>query len=599
VTSALVESLAEPDRLVAYAAMAALLHQSRDSWLLGLNNEQTFQRLLKSPPPTRLRALAAARLRKTPTSLEYFVPSLRRLTQSLLAEPITARKMRLDLLRVLGLLRDVLETDPDLGTRIRSYLAKGFPDPDRDIRWEQVRLAGEYQVVALFGKLLVLLETEADPVTQFHIAQALSKLKGSGSPADEERLVQWFLRQQNGWFAEFAGKGVEFPDFWLTVLSDFGAGHREILLRDLAKIDFAGQLGTVAIGLMANQPDGQEKVFQVYGAQAAFEPRLRILQALKQARTPVVAEFLRKEWQNAREDRMRGAIVESLAVQNPATSNLPILTEGLKHPDPQVVRICMEALTTFQTGPTESLANLLLGRMIEQRSLFRPAYKALAAMGQSGPLPMALVNDPSQRISDAQREQTTKFWRDWYAEQFKKPFTSAFNRGETEKSDEALHEFLLSEKARGGNAANGAKVYEALACNSCHGGGVTPGREGRLFGPDLAGITRRLSRVELADAIVYPSKLVPDRYKAVEIELKDATPLTGFITEQSTETVTLAGKEQVHRISRGEIRAITPQSSSLMPSSLLSRSNWEEVRDLIAFLDAGSADEPRAKESNR
>jgi len=116
---------------------------------------------------------------------------------------------------------------------------------------------------------------------------------------------------------------------------------------------------------------------------------------------------------------------------------------------------------------------------------------------------------------------------------------------------------------------------------------VTPGQEGRLFGPDLAGATRRLSRPELADAIVYPSKQVADRFKAQEVRLKDGEPLTGFITEQTGEAITLAARDQVHRVPRSRILAITAQSASLMPEKLLNSLTDEEIRDLLAFLDRG------------
>src|SRR5207253_10409076 len=101
---------------------------------------------------------------------------------------------------------------------------------------------------------------------------------------------------------------------------------------------------------------------------------------------------------------------------------------------------------------------------------------------------------------------------------------------------------ILSADFRRGDAGGGARVYERLQCNSCHGGGVTPGREGRIFGPDLAGVTRRLSAKEFAESLVYPSKQVADRYKAYEITLKDGTVLSGFITEQNDTTVTMADR---------------------------------------------------------
>jgi putative heme-binding domain-containing protein len=82
---------------------------------------------------------------------------------------------------------------------------------------------------------------------------------------------------------------------------------------------------------------------------------------------------------------------------------------------------------------------------------------------------------------------------------------------------------------------------------------------------------------------------VPDRFKGYEVELKDSTPLTGFITEQNDESVTLADREQVHRIPKSRVRAITPQAVSLMPDRLVNRLSSDEIRDLLAFLEEGVA----------
>src|SRR6185503_8654283 len=146
---------------------------------------------------------------------------------------------------------------------------------------------------------------------------------------------------------------------------------------------------------------------------------------------------------------------------------------------------------------------------------------------------------------------------------------------------------VLRSELHAGDAARGAKAYERLQCNSCHGGGVTPGQEGRLFGPDLAGVTRRLARQELADAIVYPSKQVAERFQARVVQLKEGEPITGFITEQTEDSLTLAAREEVHRIPRSRIRAIEPQATSLMPERLLNTLTDDDIRDLLAFLDHG------------
>jgi len=153
----------------------------------------------------------------------------------------------------------------------------------------------------------------------------------------------------------------------------------------------------------------------------------------------------------------------------------------------------------------------------------------------------------------------------------------------------------LSDRAKGGDRIRGVVVYETLQCNACHGGGVTPGREGRIFGPDLAGVTRRLSPKEFAESLVYPSRQVADRYKAYEIALNDDTTLTGFITEQNDSVVTLADRDQVHRVSRSQIRSIRPQATSLMPDHLLNGLSWEQIRDLVAFLDEGAVAHPAVR----
>jgi putative heme-binding domain-containing protein len=102
-------------------------------------------------------------------------------------------------------------------------------------------------------------------------------------------------------------------------------------------------------------------------------------------------------------------------------------------------------------------------------------------------------------------------------------------------------------------------------------------------------VTRRLTRAELAEALVYPSKQVADRFKAFSLEARDGTILTGFITEQTDTAVTFADQQQVRQIPRVDIIRLAPQASSLMPDRLLNRLTEEETRDLLAYLDSMGA----------
>ena len=72
-----------------------------------------------------------------------------RVIPSLMAKASLSVEDQLDLLRVIALFPKAV-TAPDLQT----FLLRGFPERDRDVCWEKVRLMGEFRVSNAFPKLL-------------------------------------------------------------------------------------------------------------------------------------------------------------------------------------------------------------------------------------------------------------------------------------------------------------------------------------------------------------------------------------------------------------------------------------------------------------
>jgi putative heme-binding domain-containing protein len=568
----LVQRLNDPSRLVRFVAMAALAHFPAQSWV-----EEALRR---PQPQVRMRALVSRIMRKEPMDSAQLHPAI----ESLLAQvnPSSEREERLDLLRILGLFQKQVEESPSLLANVQRHLLDSFPDADTDIRWEQVRLLGSYRFTNGFHPLLDLLENEPHPVTQFHIGQAIARLPAGWTPATEKRLVEWFLGTQQGWFAEFDGKGRQFPEFWGTVLNEFGSNHRELLLAELPRINLGSLLGNVALEFVSAAPDAHEQLLAFYRGTSSIEARLKILRSFTPATVAETSGFLREEYTRTQDARLRGALIRALA-RMPAEQNLPLIVEGLRYEDADVVRAC--ALALAQSKPV--LSRELAGSLIDQLSTGSPAFHAveytlIALSGQERP-GAARDRNQDRRPSEPMRQAAVEFWKDWHLARFNQPLESrALVRT---RSNEALHRFLLSNRAGNGNPIRGAQVYERLQCHACHGGGSSPGDAGRLFGPELAGVTRALQPAELADALVYPSKQVADRFKAVELETKDGLSFSGFITEQDDQTVTLADREQVRRIPRAEIELIAPQNESLMPEGLLTGLSDAEIRDLLAYLD--------------
>jgi putative heme-binding domain-containing protein len=164
------------------------------------------------------------------------------------------------------------------------------------------------------------------------------------------------------------------------------------------------------------------------------------------------------------------------------------------------------------------------------------------------------------------------------------PFLKEPISNKPERPDVEILNAIMSASLDAGDAARGRKIYERLQCNTCHAGGQTPGQEGRLFGPDLTGVTSRLTRSELADAMIYPSKQVADRFKPMAVTLQDGRELTGFVTDRAADHVTFADATTVYRLAPKEIVKMSAQEKSLMPEGLLRTLSDQEIAHLLKFL---------------
>src|SRR4030095_11040052 len=128
ITTPPLELLNDSSRQVRYATMMALSRRPTERWL--------GSALVKSKSQIRMRALVACLLRKEPLPTDTLWKTVR----ALLEDRRLSDEDRLDLLRVLALFRDQLTAQPTASEQITQYLSTHFPNRDRNIRWEQVRL---------------------------------------------------------------------------------------------------------------------------------------------------------------------------------------------------------------------------------------------------------------------------------------------------------------------------------------------------------------------------------------------------------------------------------------------------------------------------
>jgi putative heme-binding domain-containing protein len=129
-----------------------------------------------------------------------------------------------------------------------------------------------------------------------------------------------------------------------------------------------------------------------------------------------------------------------------------------------------------------------------------------------------------------------------------------------------------------GNASPGRVVYNRV-CAQCH---VLFDSGGKV-GPDITG-ANRTDLNYLLETIVDPNAVIPNEYRATEIETKDGRSLTGLVKSKTDQAVTLQTANELMTIPQAEIASVRQTELSMMPEGLLGSLTDQEVRDLLYYL---------------
>ena len=127
-------------------------------------------------------------------------------------------------------------------------------------------------------------------------------------------------------------------------------------------------------------------------------------------------------------------------------------------------------------------------------------------------------------------------------------------------------------------------IYGAARCVVCH----RFAGDGGATGPDLTQLAGRFSLKDMTEAIVDPSKVVSDQFKATIVETKDGKSYTGQLIGDTKESITLLidpeNATKTIEIKKSNIEEQLPSPTSLMPKDLLKTLNEDEALDLLAYL---------------
>src|SRR5947209_16255493 len=130
-----------------------------------------------------------------------------------------------------------------------------------------------------------------------------------------------------------------------------------------------------------------------------------------------------------------------------------------------------------------------------------------------------------------------------------------------------------------GDARRGAQVFRNF-CGQCH---TIYGQGGRV-GPDITA-NGRSSFEQLLSNVFDPSLVIGPAYQVTTLVTKDGRNLTGLVTEDNDQRVTLTMPgEGVETIPRNHIKYTRVSKLSMMPEDIETLLDKKDLANLFAFL---------------
>jgi putative heme-binding domain-containing protein len=131
-----------------------------------------------------------------------------------------------------------------------------------------------------------------------------------------------------------------------------------------------------------------------------------------------------------------------------------------------------------------------------------------------------------------------------------------------------------------GDGRNGRDVFRRV-CAVCH----RVRDSGYEFGPDLTDAGKRLTRRDLIESIVEPSKKLDAKYITSMVITADGKALVGFVKEKTADSLTLLMQEgKQEKLSMDDIDEVVEMKQSSMPENLAATLAPTEFLDLIEYL---------------
>lgn len=570
--------LASQDRWLRFAARLTLERVALEKWLPGA--------LGSSDPHVVTEALLASYRRDRRGSAKTILEHTAKLLTA--SKLLLSSELRLAALRLtqLALLQGVRNADTG---RIGVVLLSQFPTGQTPLDAEIARILVALNVDGAAAKIVPLVEKARTNGEQLHYALTLRYLNAGWNFDLKRRLMDWYERTP-GW--EGGNSLTGYVRNVVGAISEkFTPDDRSYFVRQWRRHP-AGAALIVRISKPEQIADF-ERIIADLLEDAGRKPspgEEDLISAgtasLGNSSAPTARASLRRLYEQY-PDR-RESIARAIAV-SPVADDWPVLLRTLQFADETTQQLCLGALADLDRKPDKADA-------------YRTVIQAALRLKENGGLAATGLLHTWTGIDDKSEHDVAKavaFYQKWYRQKFPSAPPAELPKADTEKSKYTFEQVVdLSEHDGRGSVDRGRLIFAKARCAKCH----RFGSDGEGVGPDLTSVRRRFQRKEIVESIVYPSRVISDQYRMVQVETKEGQVYAGMPipgVSKNDKLVLLLSDTTRLEIPKSRIEEQTASKTSVMPAGLLDLLSLQEVADLLAFLETSKFNAPVAEAAKK
>lgn len=565
--------LGSQDRWLRFAARLALERIPLDKWFhqaLGSANLHVVTEALLASYRRDRRGSAKTILEQT--------------SKQLTAPPtLLSVELRLAVLRLtqLALLQGVRNAD---SARIGQALLAQFPTRQSEVDAEIARILAALNVDGAAAKIIPLVEHAGTNGEQLHYALTLRYLNAGWNFDIKRRLMNWYEgtpgweggNSLTGYVRNVVGATSEKftpqeRNYFVRQWRSHPAGAALIVRVSQPEqiADFERIIADLLEDVGRKASPGEEDLIAAGIASLGKSSSLSARASLRR---------LYEQYPDRRE-----SIARAIAV-NPVADDWSVLMRTVQFSDMTTQQLCLGALADLDHKPDKA---------DEYRAVIQAALKL---GGNGGLAATGLLHNWTRADDKSGRDvgKAVEFYQKWYRENFPSAPPAELPQPDSAKSKYTFQQIAdLSEHDGRGSAERGRLIFSKAKCVKCH----RFQSEGEGVGPDLTSVRRRFQRKEIVESIVYPSQVISDQYRMVQVETKEGQVYVGMPipgVSKNDKLVLLLSDTTKLEIPKKRIEEQTASKTSVMPTGLLDPLSLQEVADLLAFLETSKFNAPVA-----